>query len=134
MNKVILLGNLTRDVEVKFTAGDNPLAIGRFTIAVTRPYQKNKTKESDFINCVSFGKTAENIGKYFTKGSKIAVSGRLQISSYTDSNGQKRYSTDVVVEDFDFCGSANTSSSTSTSPAPANKADISDMGSEDLPF
>ena len=132
MNKVILLGNLTRDVEVKFTAGDNPLAIGRFTIAVTRPYQKNKTKESDFINCVSFGKTAENIGKYFTKGSKIAVSGRLQISSYTDSNGQKRYSADVIVEDFDFCGSANTSSS--NSPAPVNKADISDMGSEDLPF
>lgn len=132
MNKVILLGNLTRDVEVKFTAGDNPLAIGRFTIAVTRPYQKGKDKESDFINCVSFGKTAENIGKYFSKGNKIAVSGRLQISSYTDSNGQKRYSTDVVVEDFDFCGSASTASS--NSPAPANKADISDMGSEDLPF
>jgi single-strand DNA-binding protein len=132
MNKVILLGNLTRDVEVKFTSGDNPLAIGRFTIAVTRPYQKGKDKESDFINCVSFGKTAENIGKYFSKGNKIAVSGRLQISSYTDSNGQKRYSTDVVVEDFDFCASASASSS--NSPAPANKADISDMGSEDLPF
>ena len=107
MNKVILMGNLARDPEVRYTSGENQMAVTRFAIAVNRRFsrsnQQNGQSDVDFINCVAFGKTGETIGNYFTKGRKILVSGRLQVSSYDGKDGQKRYSTDVVVEDFEFC-------------------------------
>ena len=103
MNKVILLGRLARDPDVRRTQGNEPMAVCRFSVAVERPYS-SKRKESDatadFINCVCFGKRGESIGQYFHKGNRIAITGRLQVSNWQDNNGQKRYSTDVIVEDF----------------------------------
>ena len=151
MNKVILMGNLTRDPEVRYTTGENQLAVARFGIAVNRRFQSRNAQQSgttdvDFINCVAFGKTGETIGKFFTKGRKILVSGRLQVSSWEDNNGQKRTSTDVVVEDFEFCerrsegeGGGNFSAPAQHTPAPASTSekfyDVPDgVDDEDLPF
>lgn len=100
MNKIILIGNLTKDVELNFTAGSGT-AVARFTVAVARM----KKGESDFINCISFGKTAETIAQYFFKGSKIAIEGHIQTGSYDAKDGTKRYTTDVIVDRFEFVGS-----------------------------
>lgn len=110
MNRVILLGRLARDPEVRYTQSAEPLAVCRFTVAVDRPYSRNRQEgdpTADFINCVCFGKRGENIGQHFRKGNKIAAQGRLQVSNYTDLQGNKRYSTDVIVEDFEFVESKN---------------------------
>ena len=103
MNVISLMGRLTRDPEVKF--GQSGKAYCRFSIAVNRPFSKD---EADFINCVSFGKTAELIGEYFRKGQQIALVGRLQLNQY-ESNGEKRTSYDVVVDTFDFIGTKSSS-------------------------
>ena len=153
MNKVVLLGNLARDPEVRYTSGENQMAIARFSIAVQRRVSRNGSNNGpdvDFINCVAFGRTGENIGKFFTKGRRIAVSGRLQTNTWEDNNGQKRYGMDVIVEDFDFCdrksdvegGGFNPAASySSSSPAPAKPAgeekfyDMPDTEEDDdLPF
>ena len=96
------LGRITKDVEVKYTQGAEPMAIARFTLAVDR----TKKGEADFISCVAFQKTAENIGKFFSKGSQIAVTGHIQTGSFQKQDGSKVYTTDVIVDRFDFCGSA----------------------------
>ncbi|EFS21068.1 single-strand binding family protein [Fusobacterium gonidiaformans 3-1-5R] len=103
MNIISLMGRLTRDPEVKF--GQSGKAYCRFSIAVNRPFSKD---EADFINCVSFGKTAELIGEYFRKGHQIALVGRLQMNQY-ESNGEKRTSYDVVVDSFDFISTKSSS-------------------------
>ena len=103
MNVISLMGRLTRDPEVKF--GQSGKAYCRFSIEVNRPFSKD---EADFINCVSFGKTAELIGEYFRKGQQIALVGRLQMNQY-ESNGEKRTSYDVVVDTFDFIGTKSSS-------------------------
>lgn len=100
MNKVVLIGNLTKDVDLSFAAGSGT-AVGRFTVAVARM----KKGESDFPNCISFGKTAETIAQYFFKGSKIAIEGHIQTGSYDAKDGTKRYTTDVIVDRFEFVGS-----------------------------
>lgn len=100
MNKVILIGNLTKDPELNFAAGSGT-AVARFTVAVAR----TKKGESDFINCIAFGKTAETIAQYFFKGSKIAIEGHIQTGSYDAKDGTKRYTTDVIVDRFEFVGS-----------------------------
>lgn len=99
MNKVVLIGNLTKDPELNFTAGSGT-AVARFTVAVSRM----KKGESDFINCIVFGKTAETIAQYFFKGSKIALEGHIQTGSYDAKDGTKRYTTDVIVDRFEFVG------------------------------
>lgn len=105
MNKAILLGRITKDPELRFAAGSGT-GVCRFTIAINRPKRKDQEKaETDFINCVSFGKRAETIAQYFQKGSQIAVSGRIQTGSYEAKDGTKRYTTDVMVDEFDFVGS-----------------------------
>lgn len=101
MNKVVLIGNLTKDVDLSFTANSG-MAVGRFTLAVNRM----KKGESDFPNCISFGKTAETIAQYFFKGSKIAIEGHIQTGSYDAKDGTKRYTTDVIVDRFEFVGSS----------------------------
>lgn len=103
MNKVILLGRFTKDPEIKNSGKEN--IFSRFTIAVNRPYKKEGEQEADFINCVAFGKTAEIIEKYFKKGSMAMIVGHLQVSSYDDSNGNKKWSTDVVLNEIYFGGS-----------------------------
>lgn len=105
MNKVILLGRLARDVEVRYTQAAEPVAVARFAVAVDRPFKREGAPEADFFNCVCFGKRGENISKFFRKGNRIAISGRLENNNWTDNNGQKRYDVVVNVEDFDFCES-----------------------------
>jgi len=100
MNKVILIGRLTKDPELNFAAGSGT-AVTRFSLAVTRPFKKDET---DFINCVAFGKTAETIAQYITKGRQLAVTGSIRTGSYDAKDGSKRYTTDVVVESFEFIG------------------------------
>lgn len=100
INKVILIGRLTKDPELNFTAGTGT-AVTRFTIAVTRPFKKDET---DFINCVAFGKTGETIAQYLTKGRQLAITGNIRTGSYDAKDGTKRYTTDVVVESFEFIG------------------------------
>ena len=103
MNKVVLIGNLCRDNDVRYSSGENATTILRNTIAVQRKFKNKEGKyESDFISIQAFGKTAEFINQYFAKGSKIAVTGRIQTGSYTNKDGQKVYTTDVVVEEAEF--------------------------------
>lgn len=105
MNKVILIGRLTRDPELNFAAGSGT-AVTRFSLAVTRPFKKDET---DFINCIAFGKTGETIAQYLTKGRQLAVTGSIRTGSYDAKDGTKRYTTDVVVDSFEFIGSGNNS-------------------------
>ena len=114
MNKVILMGRLTRDAEIRYAQGDNSLAIARFSLAVDRRYSKNAEEQStDFINCVAFGKIAEFFERFGRKGTKFVVEGRIQTGSYTNKDGQKVYTTDVVVEKI---GRAHVCSSDLQSP------------------
>jgi single-strand DNA-binding protein len=100
MNKVIIIGRLTRDPDIRYTQGQESTCIARYTLAVDRP---GKDKGADFISCVAFGKGGEFAEKYLRQGTKIAVVGRIQTGSYTNKNGQKVYTTDVVVESHEFC-------------------------------
>lgn len=102
MNKVILLGRLTKDPEIRYTQSAEPLAIARFTLAVNRRFKKEGEPDADFIFCVSFGKLAEIAEKYFKKGTQIALSGRISVRNFEDASGQRRWSTEVIVEEFDF--------------------------------
>jgi len=104
MNKVILMGRLTRDPEVRYSQAAEPVAVARFSLAVDRRFKRNNEPEADFINCVVFGKTGEFVEKYFRKGQRVAVSGRLQVSSW-EKEGVKQWSTEVVVEDAYFADS-----------------------------
>ncbi len=143
MNKVILLGRLTRDVEIRYTQSAEPMAVASFALAVDRAYKKDGKTETDFFNCVCFGKRGESISQYFHKGNKIAVSGRLQVNNYTDKEGNKRTSINVVVEEFDFCENKGSGEQPQSYPqsAPANNSgpdgfEFTDAGSygNDLPF
>lgn len=108
MNSVALLGRMTKDLDLK-TGGAKNTSFGRFNLAVNRNYKNADGKyDADFINCLAFGKTAEIIAKYFKKGSQIAVIGHIQTGNYTNKDGQKVYTTEVVVDGFDFVGSSST--------------------------
>lgn len=109
MNKVILMGRLTRDAEIRSSQGGNPTTIARYTLAVDRRFKRDGDQTADFINCIAFGKNAEFAEKYFRKGIKVVVTGRIQTGSYTNKGGQKVYTTDVVVEDQEFAESKATS-------------------------
>lgn len=145
MNKVILCGRLVRDVELRHSG---QMAIARYTIAVDRKFKKEGEPTSDFINCIEFGKQAEFAEKYFRKGIKLIVSGRIQTGSYTNKDGQRVYTTDVVVEDHEFAESKNNSSALAessgnsisekpTAPVESKNEDfmsIPDSIEEDFPF
>ena len=136
MNKVLLIGRLTRDPDIRYTQQNNT-AIARYTLAVDRMV-KNSEQSADFIRCVCFGKTAEFAEKYFYKGIKIAITGRIQTGSYTDREGQTVYTTDIVVENQEFCESRNASSAApSAQPSPSHAdqfMNIPDGIDEELPF
>lgn len=141
MNKVILMGRLTRDPEVRYSAGENSLAIARFTLAVDRRRNRDGEQSADFISCVAFGKAAEHAEKYYHKGIKIAVTGRIQTGSYTNKDGVKVYTTEVVVEEQEFAESRSASSGSAaaqTSPDPETDEDgfmkVPDGIDEELPF
>ena len=105
MNKVILMGRLTRDPEVRYSAGENALAIARYTLAVDRRFRRDGEASADFISCVVFGKQAEFAEKYFRQGIRIVVSGRIQTGSYTNKDNIKVYTTEVIAEDIEFAES-----------------------------
>ena len=107
INKVVLLGRLTKDPELRYAAGSGT-AVCRFTVAINRQFKKDET---DFINCVAFGKTGETIAQYITKGRQIAVTGSIRTGSYESNSGEKRYTTDVVLDGFEFIGNSNSSNS-----------------------
>ena len=134
MNSVQLIGRLTRDTEIRYT--DGGASIARFGLAVDRRFKQENGADADFINIVSFGKTAEFIEKYFHKGMKIALNGRIQTGSYTDKDGKKVYTTDIVAENVEFCESKGTSSN-NDAPAPASDGDfmsVPDGIEDELPF
>lgn len=145
MNKVILMGRLTRDPEVRYASGDN-LAIARYTLAVDRRFRRDGEAAADFINCVTFGRAAEFAEKYLRQGTKIVVSGRIQTGSYTNRDGHKIYTTEIVVEEQEFAeskssgdnGAAYYPPKQTPPPAPADSADgfmnIPDGIEEELPF
>ena len=105
MNKVILMGRLTRDPEVRYGTGENSTAVARYTIAVDRRFKRDGDQSADFIGCVTFGRNAEFAEKYLRQGTKIVLTGRIQTGSYTNRDGQKVYTTDIVVEEQEFAES-----------------------------
>ena len=152
MNKAILMGRLTREPDVRYTSGENSLAIARYTLAVDRRYQRRNDQQgseqtADFINCVVFGKGAEFAENYLHKGTKICVTGRIQTGSYTNKDGVKVYTTEVVVEEQEFAESKSASqqNASSSENAPVSRPEPQDAAGdgfmnipesieEDLPF
>lgn len=118
MNRVTLIGRLTRDPDVKYTQGIQPMVVAHYTLAVDRPYAKDREQTADFINCVAFGKNGEFAKNYLHKGTKIAIEGRIQTGSYTDKEGRKVYTTDIVVEHHEFCESRGNGNGGNNQPAP----------------
>ncbi len=153
MNKVILMGRLTRDPDIRYSTGENASSVARYTLAVDRRFTRRDGGDSqqtaDFISCVAFGRSAEFAEKYLRQGTKIVVTGRIQTGSYTNRDGQKVYTTDVVVEDQEFAESKNAAAGNgmqtqSARPAAANPGQASAPGDgfmnipegidEELPF
>lgn len=150
MNKVVLMGRLTRDPEVRHSTGENATAVARMTIAVERRYKREGEPNADFIPCVAFGRSAEFIEKYFRQGMRVCISGHIQTGSYTNKDGVKVYTTEVVVEEQEFAqsrseGETNGGSSHQSAPSPASTPapsydsgdgfmDIPDGIDEELPF
>ncbi|MDE6906153.1 MAG: single-stranded DNA-binding protein [Lachnospiraceae bacterium] len=146
MNKVILIGRLTRDPEIRYSQGEQSTAIARYTLAVDRRFRRDgDTSTADFIGCVAFGRQGEFAEKYLRKGIKIAITGRIQTGSYTNKDGQKVYTTDVVVEEQEFAESKTASEQNSGGfmaadrPSPTAAAgdgfmNIPDGIDEELPF
>jgi len=110
MNKVVLMGRLTKEPDVRQSQGAEPVTIARYTLAVDRRGKKQEGQQADFISCVAFGKAGEFAEKYLHKGTKICVSGRIQTGSYTRQDGIKAYTTDVVIEEQEFAESKNSDS------------------------
>lgn len=143
MNKVIMMGRLTRDPEIRYS--QNGECIARYTLAVDRKFKKQGDGQTaDFINCIAFGKSAEFAEKYLKQGTKIAITGRIQTGSYTNKDGNKVYTTDVVVEEQEFCESKNANNSNSQQSNTANASNQPSSGNDfmsipegiedDLPF
>lgn len=145
MNKVILMGRLTRDPEVRYSQGDQSTAIARYTLAVDRRFKRDADQQTaDFIPCVAFGRAGEFAERYFRKGTKIAITGRIQTGSYTNKDGQRVYTTEVIVEEQEFAesknaGGDNSGYSPAERPSPSSAAgdgfmNIPDGIDEELPF
>ena len=142
MNKVILLGRLTRDPEIRYSQGAEPLAIANYTLAVDRRGRRDVNggeQTADFIQCVSFGRTAEFAEKYIKQGTKMLVTGRIQTGSYTNKDGNKVYTTEVVVEELEFAESKSTAESRNSRPSPDQASGEGFMSvpagvENDLPF
>jgi len=144
MNKCILMGNLTRDPEIRYSQGENSVAIARFSIAVNRRFVREGEDDADFFNCTAFGKQAEFVEKYFHKGSRMLLSGRIQNNNYTNDKGEKVYSVQIVAEEIEFAerkstADANQSGNSGDGASQSNAANDDFMkipdGIEDgLPF
>ncbi|MCR4658364.1 MAG: single-stranded DNA-binding protein [Lachnospiraceae bacterium] len=131
MNKVILMGRLTKDPEVRYSSGDNQLAIARYTLAVDRRFNRNNSDQTaDFIPCKAFGKAAEFAEKYFRKGIKIAITGRIETGSYTNKDGQKVYTTEVIIDEQEFAESKAASQSSSGSSGTSGYSGSNSSGTD----
>ena len=139
MNKVILMGRLTRDPEVRYSQGEQAMAVARYTLAVDRR-GKNQENSADFIQCVAFGKAGEFAERYLHKGTKIVLTGRIQTGSYTNKEGQRVYTTDVIAEDQEFAESKNAEGSGTYNNQPSPVPQQNDSGfmnvdeNSELPF
>lgn len=136
MNKVILIGRLAADPEVRYTQGENQTAVARYRLAVDRRFKKEGEQTADFISCVAFGKNGEFAEKYLHKGTKIAITGRIQTGSY-EKEGQTHYTTDIVVEEHEFCESKAAGGNSAPESAPASAdgfMNIPDGIESELPF
>lgn len=122
MNKVILMGRLVRDPEVKYSQGSTPVAIARYTLAVSRRFKRDGEPEADFISCVALGKSGEFVEKFFKKGQMVSVVGRLQVRSWDDNDGTKRWSTEVVTEEHYFAESKNSNANMNNPSSSQSKA------------
>lgn len=122
MNKVILLGRIVRDPDIRYSQGDNAMCIARFSLACDRKFKRDGEQTADFINCVAFGKTAEVVEKYCHQGTKLVVEGRIQTGSYTNKDGQKVYTTDIAVENLEFAESKASLEQNNSRPEPVNAA------------
>lgn len=139
MNKVILMGRLTRSPEVRYSNGAEPLAVARYTLAVNRRFKRKDEPEADFIPCVAFGKSGEFAEKYFRKGQLVAVTGRLQVRSWEDNEGKKRWTTEVIVEEQYFAESKKNSNAAAPKEGGQAPADgfypiDESVEDDDLPF
>ena len=120
MNKVILMGNLTRDPEIRYTQSENPLAVARFGLAVNRRFARQGETDVDFFNCTAFGKQAEFVEKYFKQGSRMLLSGRVQNDNYTNKNGERVYSVQIIAEEIEFAERKSTADANAAAAASQN--------------
>ena len=135
MNKVVLMGRLTKDPEIRYSSGQQEsFAIGRYTLAVDRRVRNNNEQAADFIPIVTFGKAAEFAEKFLHKGTKLLVTGRIQTGSYTNKDGQKVYTTEVVAEDQEFCESKTTGHAQSSQGPTDGFMNVPPGIEDDLPF
>ncbi len=139
MNKAVLVGRLTRDPEVRYSQGENATAVARYTVAVDRRFKRDNEPTADFIPCVVFGRSAEFAEKYFRQGMRVSVSGRIQTGSYTNKDGMKVYTTEVIVEEQEFAESraereGNSSAHQQDQPQGDGFMNIPDGVDEELPF
>ena len=137
MNKVILMGGLVRDPEIRYTQGENSMAVARFTLAVDRRFKRDNQPTADFISCICFRKTAEFVEKYCKKGTKLAVDGSWQTGSYTNKDGNKVYTNDCLVDNCEFAGSKATAEQNQKNDNKSGNNDFMNIpdGVEDgLPF
>ena len=143
LNKVILMGRLTRNPEVRYSQGEKATCVARYTLAVNRRFHREGEQDADFINCVAFGRQGEFAEKYLKQGTKIVISGRIQTGSYTNRDGVKVYTTDVVIEEQEFAESKKAAETSSTPQnAQGAKSNPEDDGfmtipegvEEELPF
>ncbi len=138
MNKVILMGRLTRDPDVRYSSGDGSTAVARYILAVDRRFHRDGDATADFIGCVAFGRQAEFTEKYLRQGTKIAITGRIQTGSYTNREGRKVYTTDVVVEEQEFAEGKNAERPREQGATPQTNTDgfmtLPDGVDEDIPF
>lgn len=144
MNKVVLMGRLTRDPEIRYSQGENALAIARFSLAVDRRFKRQGEAEADFFNCTAFGKQAEFVERYLKQGTKMLIVGRVQNDNYTNKEGQKVYSVQIMVDEMEFAESKNAGGDSNnyqqgSRPMPSQAAgdgfmNIPDGIDEELPF
>lgn len=139
MNKVILMGRLTREPEVRYSQGAEPLAVARYTLAVNRRFKRKDEQEADFIPCVAFGKSGEFAEKHFKKGQMVSIVGRLQVRSWEDNEGKKRWTTEVIIEEQHFAESKKDSNAAAPKEGGQAPADgfypiDESVEDDDLPF
>ena len=136
MNKVILMGRLTKNPEIKYAGKENDMAVARYTLAVNRRYKREGEQEADFISCVTFGKSAEFAQKYLRKGIRIVVSGRISTGNYKDKDGKTIYTTDVIVEEHEFAQNKESNPSSETEKEAGNDSDgfMNVPDDEEIPF